>query len=90
MGRSRWRRGAVAAIKVAVYVLLRSAARAFKDSHGMSVLSSLEIASSYFNIRLVWVPGHSGIAGNYKPDKLASTGPMDTHTLNRRWSAISE
>lgn len=34
-------------------------------------LYSLEIASSYFIIKLVWVPDHSGITGNCKADKLA-------------------
>ena len=49
-------------------------------------LSSLELASGYFNIRLVWVPGHSGIAGNCKADELARGGTLAP--LTSEWDRV--
>ncbi|XP_054085715.1 uncharacterized protein LOC128921627 isoform X1 [Zeugodacus cucurbitae] len=49
-------------------------------------LRSLSIASSYFAIRLVWVPGHRGIAGNCIADKLAREGTLAT--LTSEWECI--
>lgn len=78
----------VAAIKVVVDILLRCAA-AFRlvciHSDSIAVilsLSSLTVCSkfnqiielSYSIIRLVWIRGHNGIAGNCKADELAING----------------
>lgn len=39
-------------------------------------LSSLDVASSYYIIRFVWVPSHSGIARNCQADKRTKRAPF--------------
>lgn len=43
-------------------------------------LSSLELTSSSFIIRLVWMPVHNGIDGNCKAGELAKVGTLTLHT----------
>lgn len=52
-----------------------------KCSQVVKCLTSLPIASSYFVIIPVWVPGHSGIAGNCKSDELSRGTITPTHWL---------
>lgn len=39
-------------------------------------LDSLASASMHYMMIIVWVPGHSSIAGNFKVDELASSGTL--------------
>lgn len=61
----------VAVSKLGVGVLLPNVETPTAVWQVKECLSSLELTSSYFIIRRVWVPGQSGIAGNCKIDELA-------------------
>jgi len=46
----------------------------FSSGLVLQCFSMLETLSSNNNVKLVWVPGHSGILGNEKADELARSG----------------
>lgn len=49
-------------------------------------ITSLVIASSFFHIRLVCVPGHSGICENCKVDELARERTLIT--ISSHWKRV--
>lgn len=51
-------------------------------------MTSLAAASSYFHIKLVWVPGHSGIVGNCKADVLAWKGTVTQIPSGWEWAGV--
>ena len=84
-------RSAASFVEVSIHsdsraAILALSARTVQSKLVKECLSSLEVASGYFNIRLVWVPGHSGIAGNCKADELARGGTFAP--LTSEWDRV--
>jgi hypothetical protein len=52
-------------------------------------LQHLRRISATNNVRLLWVPGHSGILGNEKADELANIGSADVHIEGKYICGIS-
>ena len=48
----------------------------------------LEVLSRANTVRLLWVPGHSGVVGNEKADRLANRGAKGVRADAVAWAYL--